>query len=306
MPQIILHHYNGSPFSHKVRTMFGYTHMQWCSSITKEVPPRPALATLAGGYRKIPVAQIGADIFCDTRTITTEVAAITDKPELAIENCDSTVSEFVKAADLEIFLACLSSGTSFTLIRKALKDLSLGDIPRLLKDRAAMERASSVRMPSARQAKVMVQSHLENMENMLSDTYLFGARPTIADFSAYHGLWFIRDLAEKNLIKPFPKVNAWMDRISAFGEGRRTEISADQAIDIARNTEPRAVPDADCRHELIGKPVSIAPTDYGQDLTTGILAGSTNSQWILTREDAAVGTVNVHFPKQGFALTDRS
>jgi hypothetical protein len=49
--------------------MLGYADLSWQSCITREMPPRPLLARLAGGYRKIPVAQIGADIFCDSRVL---------------------------------------------------------------------------------------------------------------------------------------------------------------------------------------------------------------------------------------------
>ena len=74
MNSLILHHYTMSPFSQKIRSMLGYTGIQWQSVITREMPPRPLLETLTGGYRKIPMAQIGADIFVDTRTIAAEIA----------------------------------------------------------------------------------------------------------------------------------------------------------------------------------------------------------------------------------------
>lgn len=69
MSEFILHHYVLSPFSTKIRAMLGQAGLDWRSAITREMPPRPVLEVLAGGYRKIPVAQIGADVFCDTRVI---------------------------------------------------------------------------------------------------------------------------------------------------------------------------------------------------------------------------------------------
>ena len=93
MSAIILHHYPMSPFSEKMRAMLGYAGLSWQSVIHKEMPPRPQLARLAGGYRKIPVAQIGADIFCDTRIISTEIAALAGKPELALENCSQEIRD---------------------------------------------------------------------------------------------------------------------------------------------------------------------------------------------------------------------
>jgi len=85
MTDLILHHYPMSPFSQKTRSMLGYANLPWQSVITREMLPRPHLQTLAGGYRKIPVAQIGADIFCDSHSIASEIARLSDKPELALE-----------------------------------------------------------------------------------------------------------------------------------------------------------------------------------------------------------------------------
>lgn len=107
MTDLILHHYPMSPFSEKVRVMLGYTQQPWLSALTREMPPRPLLEQLAGGYRKIPVAQIGADIFCDSRTIAAEIAARSGKPELALENCSAEVQAYVAKVDLDVFFACI-------------------------------------------------------------------------------------------------------------------------------------------------------------------------------------------------------
>ncbi|HBC20217.1 MAG TPA: glutathione S-transferase family protein, partial [Alcanivorax sp.] len=53
MSDLILHHYALSPFSEKVRAMLGYAGLDWQSVTVREMPPRPMLAPLAGGYRKI-------------------------------------------------------------------------------------------------------------------------------------------------------------------------------------------------------------------------------------------------------------
>ena len=65
----ILHHYDRSPYAEKVRLMFGVTNSEWQSLLSPPWPPRPNVDPLAGGYRRIPVAQCGADIFCDSAVI---------------------------------------------------------------------------------------------------------------------------------------------------------------------------------------------------------------------------------------------
>ena len=72
-PEIIFHHYESSPFSEKVRLMFGIRDVAWRSVITPNMMPKPDLTPLTGGYRRAPVMQIGADIFCDTQVILAEI-----------------------------------------------------------------------------------------------------------------------------------------------------------------------------------------------------------------------------------------
>jgi glutathione S-transferase len=64
---IILHHFDQSPFSEKIRLIFGFKGLSWKSVRIPRVMPRPDLTPLTGGYRRTPVMQIGADIFCDTQ-----------------------------------------------------------------------------------------------------------------------------------------------------------------------------------------------------------------------------------------------
>src|SRR6478672_8781528 len=69
MTEMILHHYELSTFSEKIRVAFGLKNLAWRSVETLPAPPRPLLTPLTGGYRRIPVLQVGADIYCDTNII---------------------------------------------------------------------------------------------------------------------------------------------------------------------------------------------------------------------------------------------
>ena len=66
---IILHHYERSPFSEKIRHALRMKNLGWASVSIPTIMPKPLLMPLTGGYRKTPVMQIGADIFCDTAMI---------------------------------------------------------------------------------------------------------------------------------------------------------------------------------------------------------------------------------------------
>ena len=301
MSPLILHHYPLSPFSEKIRAMLGYAGLPWQSVITREMPPRPHLEVLAGGYRKIPVAQIGADIFCDTRTIATEIARLSGKPELALEHCAPEIRDYIAHTDLQAFLACVLSAGGRELGRKVSASLSPREVLRLLADRVAFGRGATVSPMDIFRARPSV--HVADVERRLGDrAFLFGDTPCHADFSTWHSLWFLCDQGGSRAVLNAPRTRAWMARMRAFGQGRPEMLSPEQALAAARDTAPRPVPEAFRTGPHLGKAVRIAPSDYGRIATEGVLAGESPSGWILAREAPGVGPVHVHFPKDGFRL----
>lgn len=300
---MILHHYALSPFSEKMRAMLGTANLPWQSCITRELPPRPVLAALAGGYRKIPVAQIGADIFCDSRVIASEIAALSGMPELALESADDATQAYANATDLYVFMDVLTASATMTAARKMLAAMSIRDFVGFFADRIRIGAKAKVTAGNPRQAKPRVLAHLAATEQRLQQQpYLFGQQATYADFSTYHSLWMARDVAEWSALKAYPLVMAWMDRLKAVGQGARTEISAEQALKVARDATPRAIASEHQQDARIGQRVSIAPSDYARDATTGRLVGVTPTRWIIARETPDLGTLHVHFPQTGFTL----
>src|SRR5215472_5984710 len=73
MADIILHHYETYPYSEKVRLGLGLKGLAWGSVEIPVIMPKPHLTALTGGYRKTPVLQIGADIYCDSQLIMREL-----------------------------------------------------------------------------------------------------------------------------------------------------------------------------------------------------------------------------------------
>ena len=71
--QIILHNYPQSPVAEKVRVALGIKGLVWHSIEIPRLPPKPLLLPLTGGYRRTPVMQIGADIYCDSQCIINEL-----------------------------------------------------------------------------------------------------------------------------------------------------------------------------------------------------------------------------------------
>lgn len=302
MPDLILHHYPMSPFSQKVRSMLGYAGLPWHSALHAESPPRPALQVLAGGYRKIPVAQAGADVFCDSRVIAEEIAARAGRPELILDELPAAVQDYVARVDLELFLACMVAAGNRTLRRKARATMGLGGMLRFAWDRLNIGRTARVPASVLRGARPAVLAHAADLEQRLVQDFLFGDRPNHADFSTFHGLWVIHVLAESRLLLDFPRLVAWLARMQAFGEGLHAPLTAEAALALARQATPRVISDTWRDDALIGRRVAVAPDDYARDASVGVLVGATRTRLILAREQAQVGTVHVHFPRRGYAV----
>ena len=69
MAELVLHHFDWSPYAEKVRVLLGIKGLAWRSVQIPMVMPKPDLTALTGGYRKTPVLQVGADVYCDSSLI---------------------------------------------------------------------------------------------------------------------------------------------------------------------------------------------------------------------------------------------
>lgn len=301
---MILHHYALSPFSEKIRAMLGYCELSWQSAISPAMPPRPIVDPLAGGYRKIPVGQIGADIFCDTRIISSEIAELSNKPQLAMENCSSEIVEFVQHVDGQLFMAVVANSTPRKAILLMLTNFTPWSAYRFVKDRAEMGSRSKLKPIRKKDAKALIKSHLVGMESRLKlSEFIFGDEPTIADFSAYHLLWFREKTSSDKFRKKYPAVCQWIRNIQSFGHGQTQKISKSKVFAEARSADPRKIPHAMQSHDWVGKTVEIAPNDYGLTPVTGVVVGADKLRTIIARESDEFGTLHVHFPQSGYDVS---
>ena len=80
MTDVILHHYPRSFFAEKIRRILAYKRVPWRSVEQPIMMPKPDLTALTGGYRRIPVMQIGADVYCDTACIARRLEQLRPEP----------------------------------------------------------------------------------------------------------------------------------------------------------------------------------------------------------------------------------
>jgi hypothetical protein len=177
-------------------------------------------------------------------------------------------------------------------------------------DRTAM-RGGAARMASA-DATGTYKSYLRRFANMLhGQDFLFGPQPCVADFAAYHPLWFTQERtpALAGILDATPEVKSWMARMKAIGHGTPGKCSAEEALQTARSSTPAAVHDEVFQDEhgiALGSQVVIAADNFGLEPTEGALIAATRTRYTLRRTGDRSGTVHVHFPRVGFTLKKAS
>lgn len=310
MADLILHHYAMSPFAEKIRLILGYKKLAWKSVIIPSIMPKPDLVALTGGYRKTPVLQIGADIYCDTALICDVLEHLAPLPSLYPEPGKGLARTVAQWADSSLFWAAMAHSFS----PKGMGDLFAKAPPEAAKAFGEDRRAMSANMARLRPADAAAayKSYLRRMSDMLDDTdYLLGAYPTVADFACYHPLWFTRKRTPSmaGILQLTPAVLDWLDRMAAIGHGTMEGFDAAQAIAVAAASTPHSLlSDSTFQDEhgiALGARVTIAGESFGPEATEGELIAATRTHYTLRRSDPRAGTVHVHFPRIGYVLRAR-
>ena len=308
MSDLILHHYPASPFAEKTRLLLGFKGLSWRSVKIPPMMPKPNLTALTGGYRKTPVLQVGADVYCDTTLIARRLEQEKAGPTLFPEGQELVVTGFAAWADSVVFQHAVSLVFQPESVAVRFAALPPEAVKAFLADRAGLFSGGSATRLSGEQALhqwPVLMARLEQQLQRESEDFLFGA-PSIADFALAHPLWFLKGTpVTAPLVDAYPAVAAWLARVVAFGHGAPSALEAEAALEIARQATPAALPDevfTDPNGFQAGQQVRVAATDYGVDPVQGTLLFAGREELILRREDPQAGVVHVHFPRLGFRL----
>jgi glutathione S-transferase len=303
---LILHHYPASPFAEKARLMIGYKKLAWKSVRIPMVMPKPDLLALTGGYRKTPVLQIGADIYCDTALIADVLEHRQPLPSLYPEPGKGLARTLAQWADSTLFWAALPYSTQPAGLAQMFAKVDPEQARAFGEDRKAM--AGSLARPRPKDATAAYKSYLRRLSDMLdTGDFLLGEAPSIADFAVYHPLWFTRvqTPALADILQLTPAVLDWMDRMAEIGHGKAERMSSADAVEVARNSSPLPLEAEYFQDEhgiALGSLVSITAESFGPEPTEGELIAASRTHYVLRREDPRAGVVHVHFPRVGYAL----
>ena len=303
---MILHHYDFSNFSEKVRLVLGYKNLSWQSVIIPAYAPKPDYIPLTAGYRRTPALQIGADIYCDTRLIVDVIDRLQPQPSLypgADEArtralCDALISwaETGLMRPLTLYISGLHAHTfeaAFHADRAMLHGKAQPSVEQV--------KASAVKF----QAQVEIQ--LQWLEDMLQHgyDYMLSEGISAVDFAFYEAPWFLRMLGGNDALPAsLPKLLAWEERIRAIGHGSYEEISAADALDVAAHATP--LPVQPCTAQIpegiaLGETVTVSPFDQYSP-ATGVLTNIDTQRITIATDESPLGAVHVHFPRLGYRL----
>ena len=303
MAELILHHYEGSPFAHKIRAILGFKGLAWRSVEIPMIMPKPDLMPLSGGYRRTPVLQAGADIYHDTQLIAAELERRHPAPTLYPQGGEGMAHALTFWADGALFGAV--TGAAFAHIADRMP-------PAFFADRAVMrgqEPAPPEKIMAAAPRLVAELNRTQHLvEGWLADgrPFLLGAAAGLADFSIFHPFWMLNRAGRKNaaLLEPYPHICSWLERIEAFGTGSPADMEAQAALDVARSAEPAdpGESEPDDAGPALGQTVSVLAVDKVPEAVVGEVVAVRRNEVVVRRADDRVGTVHNHFPRFGYIV----
>jgi glutathione S-transferase len=300
---IILHHFDQSPFSEKIRLIFGLKNIAWTSVRISRIMPRPDLMPLTGGYRRTPVMQIGADIYCDTQCIMRELERRFPEPSLLPHGYEGLAWGSAMWTDRPFFqnTVNLVFGTladrvpaDFIADREQLRGAKF--------DVAAMQAAIPLMRDQYRANLAWIDAQLCDEREWIA-----GETPSLCDVNAYMNLWYVRSsLGDADeMLAEFDHARAWAGRLRAIGHGQRSEMSSAEALDIAARATPQTEEVSDPGDPNGRKPgdlVEVMPDDYGRIRVSGEIVALSAQHIAIRRHDPRAGEVVVHFPRAGFLV----
>lgn len=301
---IILHHFDQSPFSERVRIAFGLKNIAWTSVRISRIMPRPDLMPLTGGYRRMPVMQIGADIYCDTQCILREIERRFPEPSLFPDRHEGVGWATAMWTDRTFFQNTVN-----------LVFGSLGDkVPQeFIDDREKLRGAKfdvAAMKAAIPQMRDQFRAHMQWIDAQLGEgrSWLGGDSAGLIDINAYMNVWYVRsNMPDADaLLAEFSHARTWEARVRDIGHGPRSEMSTAEALEIATKATPQTAVAADPHDPNGRKPgdcVEVAPDDYGKIKVAGEIVALSAQHIAIRRHDPRAGEVVVHFPRAGFLVT---
>lgn len=298
----LLHHYPGSPFAEKIRRILAYKRLPWTSVRAPAVLPKPDMLALTGGYRKVPLLQLGNHVYCDTALIARVIEQLAPEPALYQPPVAAAIAAW---ADDQLFNAALPYVLRPTKLDAMLRWFTQEELTRFADDRREMGKDSTRPATSGKQRRAHFAVFVRWLEDTLQRSkYLTGDTLSIADFAAYHTLWTLWHSSPEALAT-YPRVIAFVEELVALPDPAIDTLTSEQAIERCKQSDASWQPPApfsDPSGLREGQTVVARAADVGRDPVQGELVWAAADEVVLRREDARAGVVYVHFPRLGYDI----
>jgi len=300
--EIIYHHYPQSPVAEKVRVAFGIKQASWRSVTIPRIPPKPEITLLTGGYRRTPVMQIGADIYCDSLCILRALERTLPEPSLFPDGDPCWwAGRWTDTALMDLAAA--------VVLGAGVENLP----PEFAEDRGRLYFGPNHDLHSFNRDLPHLTGQLRCNFGMMHESlgtrrFMHGERPGLVDVLCYYIVWFVRGRFEggPQLIGEFEGLCDWEARVSDIGHGNSESMSAEESLDAARDATSIAetrVESADPGGFEAGALVDVMPAgDGGDPAVRGELVVLTCENIAVRRRHERVGEVVVHFPRIGYRV----
>lgn len=297
--ELVLHHYPMSLYAEKIRRILAFKKLPWRSVEQPMMLPKADLTALTGGYRRIPVLQIGADVYCDTACIARRIEQLHPDPPCIPADCGALVGMLEEWGDHRFTSQVVPS-----VILDLLPSLPAG----VLDDRAAMspmlsEQSLRMMAPHTRGQTLLSLDLLE--QRLREQAFLAGEDFTLADAACYHPLWFMRHSPRLfEAVSARPALAAWFERIAALRGPEPRPMTSAEALAIAADFRPCDL--AGSMEQTgpiqVGDRIAIRADDYGVEQVHGVVARLAADEITIVREDDSIGKIAVHFPRSGYVV----
>ncbi|KAJ3189611.1 hypothetical protein HK101_008842 [Irineochytrium annulatum] len=301
--EIIFHQYHTSPYAQKITFALGLKGLKWRSVIVPNVPPR-VTQTLTGGYRRIPVMQIGCDFYCDTALILDEIERRWPEKSLVPS---SGIGKFGAEAaamwcDKFMFLN-VASLIPMELVPESFRN----DRDRMM----GRSKPRPIEEHKAARPYMREQAHsgFASLEESLAQSKTDQSTPTHIDLHALLPVWFTMSLPTEKphfTAAQYPHIHAWYARLllatgAAPGDKRPPQgalMTDAECTEVARSA--RSV----LGGAQEGRRVRVIPNDYGKEgPVVGNLVEGAGADRVAVRRKGEDGVETVvHFPRRGYVV----
>jgi glutathione S-transferase len=304
MSDLLLHHYWPSPFAHKIRLALGLLGISWKSVEIPRVPPKPLLTPLTAGYRRTPVLQNGADIYCDTQNIVRALTEITDNHRLLPAGIYAKILAFTDWAD----------GAVFNLAARVVLTSALDTAPpEFIEDRGGLYFGPNW-TPEGLKSQLpgvilQLAAHLNSIDQGLNNKSGFLSNDlSYADVTIAYLAWFIRGRWDQGpeFLRQFVNIERIEQEVHEAVREVYEDLTAEDALEIAANSESRSPSGVTQQCSVIlkqGMQVAIKPQAETSDPPViGRLRYLDRVRVSVDHHAPEVGDVVVHLPVAGYQI----